>query len=297
MNNNDIKIYENEIQSLEEEIKMLTEEYECSLHGSFAYSDGEIMKAMKSFKGKSQEDLRHYEFSPDLKTQLDFLESDLFFMMKFTGICFTHCSRKPVEKSGTRTTHKYRLSGNCHSVSFQLEFQLMEENQAKEEDVHIKQCNKNVSAIVTDLSIVIESDEYLDLSKLVSRVEESGNLLLFFKCLSYFTEWCDHRKRTLTHFKNKYPDVVVLPEGSSGDYMILRSANLPGLELIIVWKIYVDEGGKVTPVLDLLPKIPMSVVEANKFASDAPYCFRSLLHVLGIQACIETLIKSLCNDK
>ncbi|XP_061474056.1 centromere protein P isoform X2 [Rhineura floridana] len=248
MSNNDLQVYENEIQSLEEEIKKLTEEYECSQHGSMAYSDGEIMKTMKSFKRKSQEESNQYGSFPDLKTQLDLLESDLFFIMKFTGICFTHYSRKPVERSGARTIHKYRLSGNCQSMPFQLEFQLMEENQI----------NKNVSALVTDLSIIIEFEEYSDLSKFVSRVEESGNLLLFFKSLSCFTEWCKHRKHTLTHFKNKYPDVVVLPEGPSGDYMILRRPELAGLELMIVWKIYVDEEGKVTPVLDLLNKIPMS---------------------------------------
>uniref|UniRef100_A0A8D0C900 Centromere protein P n=1 Tax=Salvator merianae TaxID=96440 RepID=A0A8D0C900_SALMN len=74
-------------------------------------------------------------------------------------------------------------------------------------------------------------------------------------------------------------------------YMILRSPALAGFELMIVWKINVDEDGTVTPVLDLLNKIPLSVMEANRFASDAPHCFRSLLYILGIQASIETLIK------
>ncbi|KAF7249708.1 Centromere protein P, partial [Varanus komodoensis] len=91
----------------------------------------------------------------------------------------------------------------------------------------------------------------------------------------------------------KYPEIVVLPEGSSGDYMILRSTQLPGFELMVVWKINVDKEGKVTPVLDLLNKIPKSVKEADKFASEAPFYFRNLLHVLGIQASIETLIQSL----
>ncbi|XP_062977266.1 centromere protein P [Elgaria multicarinata webbii] len=283
MNNNDFQVYEEKIQSLEEEIKMLTEEYESSQHESMAYSDREIMETMKSFKSKSKQ----YESSPDLKTQLDLLEFDLSFIMKLTGIWLTHYSRKPVEKSETKTIQKYRVSGNCQSVPFQLEFQLVEENQS----------NKNVTAVVTDLNIIIESAEYSDLSNFVSRVEESGNLLLFFKSLSYFSEWCEHRKRTLSYFKTKYPEVVVLPEGLSGDYMILRSTQLPGFELMIVWKINVDKEGKVTPALDLLSKIPNSVMEADKFASDSSHCFRSLLHVLGIQASIETLITSLCKDK
>ncbi|KAJ7316769.1 hypothetical protein JRQ81_002931 [Phrynocephalus forsythii] len=96
---------------------------------------------------------------------------------------------------------------------------------------------------------------------------------------------------------SKYPDVVVLPEGESGDYMTLRNIQLPGFELMIVWKIHVNEEGKVIPALDLLHKIPISIEKANKFTSNASSWFRSMLHVLGIEASIETLIKSLCKGK
>ncbi|XP_053157056.1 centromere protein P [Hemicordylus capensis] len=285
MNNNIIQVYEDEIHSLEEEINNLKEEYECNQHESMAYSDKEIINAMKSFKRKSQEEPKQYGSSPELKTQLDLLESDLSFIMKLTGIWFTKYSRKPVEKSESKTIYKYRLSGNCQTVPFQLEFQLLEENQA----------SKNVSAVVSDLSIIIESEDHSGLTKLVSRVEESGNLLLFFKSLSCFSEWYKHRKRTFAHFKRKYPDIVALPEGSSGDSMALRSPEHSGFELMIIWKIHVDKEGIVTPVLDLLNKIPMP--EASNFAQEAPHCFRSLLHVLGIEASIEALIKSLCTGK
>uniref|UniRef100_A0A670YRP2 Centromere protein P n=1 Tax=Pseudonaja textilis TaxID=8673 RepID=A0A670YRP2_PSETE len=66
-------------------------------------------------------------------------------------------------------------------------------------------------------------------------------------------------------------------------------------ELMIVWKIQVDEKGNIIPVLDLLNKIPLQV--ANKFASDAPQGFRSLLHMVGIQASIETVINSISKGK
>ncbi|KAF7249707.1 Centromere protein P [Varanus komodoensis] len=191
MDNNDLQVYEDEIQTLEEEIQILTEEWENRQHGSMAYSEGEIMKTIKSSKRKYQEVLEQCEFSPDLKTQLDLLEHDLSFMMKLTGIWFTQYSRKPVAKDQTKNIHKYRLSGNCQSVMFHLEFQLVEENQS----------TKNVSAVVTDLSIIIESEELSDLKKLVCRVEESGDLLLFFRSLSRFSEWCEHRKHTWTYFK------------------------------------------------------------------------------------------------
>ncbi|XP_063147949.1 centromere protein P [Candoia aspera] len=287
MNSNELQACEDEIKSLEEEIKMLTEEYEHSQHQSMAYTDGEIMETMKLFRKKPEEVLKQSESSPDQETQLNLLEADLSFLMKLTGIFFTCYSRKLVEKNGSKTIQSYRLSGNCQSIPFHLEFKLMEESQM----------NRNVSAIITDLNIIIECDTHCDLSKLVSRAEENGNLLLFFRSLTCFSEWCEHRKRTFAHFKNKYPDIVVLPEGLYGDYMVLRSTQLPGFELMIVWKIQVDEKGSVIPVLDLLNKIPLQGALADTFASDAPYCFRSLLRVVGIQASIETVISSISKGK
>ncbi|KAL8212407.1 UNVERIFIED_CONTAM: hypothetical protein K2H54_045420 [Gekko kuhli] len=158
MNINSLQVYEDEIQSLEKEIKTLTEEYECNQHGSFTYSNRKAKKAMKTIKRKFQEDPKQYYSSPDLKTQLALLESDFSFLMNFTGIWFKNYSRKLLEKSEIKTVYKYRVSGNCQSVPFQLEFRLMEENQS----------NKNDYAAVADLNIIIESEESSDLSMLVS---------------------------------------------------------------------------------------------------------------------------------
>nr|XP_042717656.1 centromere protein P-like [Chrysemys picta bellii] len=91
----------------------------------------------------------------------------------------------------------------------------------------------------------------------------------------------------------KYPDIVTLPEGPSGDYLVIRSPELSGFELMIVWKIYVDEEGRVTPVLDLLPRIPVQALQDKKAAiENGPQCFRNMLLLLGIEASIESLIKS-----
>ncbi|KAJ7316775.1 hypothetical protein JRQ81_002937 [Phrynocephalus forsythii] len=166
MDKNNIQVYRDEIRALEEEIKMLKEEYECSQHSSVDYSDGKIRTARKSSKGSPQEDLELCESFPDLKAQLDLFETDLSFITKLTGICFTYYSRKPVEKSGTKTAHHYRLSGNCQSVPFQVEFQILEDNQS----------DKSILAIVTDLNIIIESEEHADLSKFVSSLSVIGGI-------------------------------------------------------------------------------------------------------------------------
>ncbi|XP_070594712.1 centromere protein P [Erythrolamprus reginae] len=286
MNSNELQACEDEIKSLEEEIKMLTEEYEHSQHQSMAYTETEIMEIMTLLRKKPEKEPKESK-SSDQKTDLQLLEADLSFIMKFTGLFFTHYSRKLVEKDESKTIQTYKLSGKCHPISFQLEFKLTEENQM----------NRNASAIVTDLNIITECDMDCDLSKLVSRVEENGNLCLFFTSLTCFSEWCKHRERTFVHFKDKYPDVVALPEGLHGDYMVLRSTQLPEFELIIVWKIQVDEKGNIIPVLDLLNKIPLQGTLADKFASDAPQGFKSLLHAVGIEAAIEIVINSISEDE
>ncbi|NWR79289.1 CENPP protein, partial [Centropus unirufus] len=282
MDNSTCQAYQDEISSLEEEIKLLAGKYEDNQQESTFFSDEEILMAMKSFKEEFRGDYEGYESPSDLEAQLESLEKDLSFVMKFTGLQFTSHSKKTVERTGNRAVQKHRLSGNCHSLSFQLEFQLIE-----------VQNKDKVSVVVTDLSIILESGEDSDVSKFVSNVEEHGNLLMFFRSLSSYAQWCEHRSSTFLHFKNKYPDVVALPEGRQGDCLTLRSPAASRLELLIVWKLHLDEDGRTTPVLDLLTKVPEQVLEQNTATvGKAPAHFRSLLLLFGIEAAIENLIRA-----
>ncbi|NXO58057.1 CENPP protein, partial [Aramus guarauna] len=189
MDNSICQVYE-EIQSLEEEIKLLAEKYEDNQHESTFFSDEEIVMSIKSFQREFQRGSKAHESPSDLKSELESLEADLSFLMKFTGIQFTSHYKKTLEKTKNRTVQKHRLSGNCHSLSFQLEFQLLE-----------IQNKESVSAVITDLSIIMESGEDSDMSKFVSSTEEHGNLLTFFRSLSSYAEWYEHRRCTFLHFK------------------------------------------------------------------------------------------------
>uniref|UniRef100_A0A7M4FQV7 Centromere protein P-like n=1 Tax=Crocodylus porosus TaxID=8502 RepID=A0A7M4FQV7_CROPO len=76
-------------------------------------------------------------------------------------------------------------------------------------------------------------------------------------------------------------------------YMIIKNPELSGFELMIIWKIPVNEEGIAIPVLDLLPKIPAhSNHKAAAAAENAPGCFRIMLRLLGIEASIESVVKS-----
>ncbi|NXR73163.1 CENPP protein, partial [Pycnonotus jocosus] len=204
---------EDEMQALEEEIKQLTEEYEDVLQESIFFSDEEILQAIKSLQGETQE----HESPSELIAELESLERDLSFLTAFTGFHFTSHSKKTVGKTENGIVQKYRVSGKCYSLSFQLEFQLLE-----------MQNNEKVSAVVSDLSIIMDSREDSNVSKFVSSTEERGALLTFFRSLSSYAEWHEHRRRTFLHFKAKYPDMVSLPEGLLGDFMILRNPKVSG---------------------------------------------------------------------
>ncbi|NWI56180.1 CENPP protein, partial [Calyptomena viridis] len=190
MDNNVYQVYEDEIQALEEEIKLLTEKYEEIQQESTSFSDEEILRSIKSFQRQMQGESKGRESPSDLKAQLESLEADLSFLTKLTGFQFTSHSKKTVERTRERTVQKHKLSGNCYSLSFQLEFQLLE-----------MQSKEKVSAVVTDLSIVMESRQDSDVSKFVSSIEEQGNLVTFFRSLSTYAEWFEHRRRTFLHFK------------------------------------------------------------------------------------------------
>ncbi|XP_032116386.1 centromere protein P isoform X5 [Sapajus apella] len=169
-------------------------------------------------------------------------------------------------------------------VTFQLEFQILE-----------IQNKERLSSAVTDLNIIMEPTECSELSEFVSRAEERKDLFMFFRSLHFFVEWFEYRKRTFKHFKEKYPDAVHLSEGPSSPSIVIRSASQPGFELVIVWRIQIDEDGKVFPKLDLLTKVPQRALELdkNRAIETAPLSFRTLLGVLGIEAALESLIKSL----
>ncbi|XP_075429918.1 centromere protein P isoform X3 [Ascaphus truei] len=276
--------YKDEIRSLQEEIRALTQQHKENQ--TALLSDTNIKKALQSYRGKAISDVRGAEAVANLKSQLGDCEKELEFLAKISGIEFTQYCKKTEYPSANQTLYKHRLMGQCQSLTFQLEFHTTE-----------SQINKGgLCSDVTDLNIIMECGEYSQLSKFVSRTEERENLLLFFRTLSSFAEWCEYRKRTFLQFKQKYPAAVELPVGSSAEYMVLQSPQLPGCKLLVVWKIQVDEEGTVTPVLDLLPKIPEQALALGKMQvleNDAQG-FRNLLQVFGIEDSIEKLIQFFC---
>ncbi|XP_045431007.1 centromere protein P isoform X2 [Pipistrellus kuhlii] len=131
------------------------------------------------------------------------------------------------------------------------------------------------------------------------RAEERRDLFMFFRSLHFFVEWCEYRKRTFKHFKEKYPAAVRLPEGASSSCMHIRSTSQPGFELVIVWQMHIDEEGQVLPKLDLLTQVPQRALELDQegAVAAAPRSFRALLGALGVEAALDSLLRLLCAEE
>ncbi|XP_042768206.1 centromere protein P isoform X6 [Panthera tigris] len=147
-------------------------------------------RARKSLQEVHQSDSGEWAASKDLRGHLGHLESELLFLSTLTGINIINYSMKTEDLTSTENTEKsikkvlqrHRLSGNCHMITFQLEFQILE-----------IQNKESLSSVITDLNIIMEPTEYSELSEFVSRAEDRRDLLMFFRSLHFFVEWCEYR--------------------------------------------------------------------------------------------------------
>ncbi|XP_053545396.1 centromere protein P-like [Bombina bombina] len=194
--------YEDEIQSLQEEIQNLNQQFKENQEEA-AFLSHDIAKTLESYRRRAIFHVGSTEANVKDLQLIGPFEKDLQFLTAISGIEFTkylkktECRKYKTLQSSmqrTKTLFKHRLMGQCQSLAFQLEFQTME-SQGK--------CSAGYD--VTDLNIIMEYGEYADLSKFVCRTEERKNLLLFFRTLSKFAEWCEYRKFIFAQFKVRLP--------------------------------------------------------------------------------------------
>ncbi|XP_076865494.1 centromere protein P [Brachyhypopomus gauderio] len=276
--------YEEEIKQLQQEIEMYEAEQEQCLR-SISTENGKalqsIVKTVCSQKGRGDGVLK--KDVSKLITEISNMETDLGRQAKISEIYLSECCVKTLEKSERKTIQQYRLSGHCHFLSFQVEFALTE---IKDSDIFLRK--------VTELNIIVDGAEFKDLGAFVSSVEETKSLFLFFRTLRVFSQRCDDRSRTFQYFKDKYPDVVCLPEGCRAEVMTIQNPRLTGYTMNIYWSISVNKEGVVTPKIELLMKMPDQAqqMDSQNVMETAPVCFRSLLMIFGVEASIECLIKT-----
>ncbi|XP_063282552.1 centromere protein P isoform X1 [Pelobates fuscus] len=286
MQNDMIEAYQEEIKALQEEISELKQKYKENEKEVIYLSSVNLKKTLLSYHGKTVADHELKKEMAVMTPDLDHCTNEIQFFNNISGIHFTKYFKKREHKSDNEDLYKHRLIGQCQSLTFQMEF----------ETLNPKQNNGESCCDVTNLNIIMGCGEHSDLSKFISRTEERKSLLAFFRTLSSFAEWGAYRNNIFAQFKEKYPSTIGLPLGSSGEYMVLRNPKLPRCELLLVWKIQIDEEGTVTPVLDLLPKIPEQALALDKLQviEGAAKGFKNLLQSFGIESSIENIIQVFC---
>ncbi|XP_065100579.1 centromere protein P isoform X2 [Paramisgurnus dabryanus] len=276
--------YEDEIQMLQKEIEMLEAEREESLRSIFIEHGGRLQQEIKSVLEEKEGGGEQKHALSKLITQIKNLEKDRRRQTEINGIALNECFMKTLHKSESKQVQQVRLAGHCGQLLFQVEFAVTEIQE-----------DKVLHRRITELNIVVDGAEFKDFSAFVSRVEDTKDLLLFFRTLRMFSERCEERQQTFQHFQ-KYPDVVSLPEGCRSELMTIRSPKLPGVSMTIFWKIDVSKEGLVKPSLELLLKMPDQAQELDtkKVMENGSDHFKSLLQILGVEASIEGLIRTLC---
>ncbi|MCI4390251.1 hypothetical protein PGIGA_G00120370 [Pangasianodon gigas] len=278
--------YEEEIKLLQQEIEMCEAEQEECLRAISRQHRETLQNILKtiSIRNDREDGVINKDVSK-LMTEISDLEKDHRRQTDISGLSLSECWVKTLEKSNTKTVHQYRLTGRCWLLSFQVEFALTE---IQDGEIILKK--------VTDLNIISDGAEFKDLCGFLSSVEESKSVFLFFRTLRSFSERCKQRTCTFQHFKEKYPDVVQLPEGCRSEIMVIQSPQLPGCTMSIFWNITVSKEGTVKPKIDLLMKMPEQAqkLDTENVVESGPECFRSLLTVFGVEATIESLIQSVC---
>ncbi|XP_051763930.1 centromere protein P [Ctenopharyngodon idella] len=277
--------YEDEIQMLHQEIEMLEAEREEMLRSIFIQHGDRLQEELKLVCEEKGGGGAHKHALSKLNMEIRELEKDLRRQTEINEIALKECFVKTLHKSERKLVQQLRLAGHCSVLLFQVEFAVTE---IQEGDALLRR--------VTDLNIVVDGVEFKDFSAFVSRVEDTKDLLLFFRTLRTFSERCEERRQTFQHFQEKYPDVVSLPEGSRSELMIIRSPQLPGISMTIFWKIDVSKEGVVKPLLELLLKMPDQAreLDTKKVMENGSDYFQSLLRILGVEASVEALIRTVC---
>uniref|UniRef100_A0A3B3YAI1 Centromere protein P n=1 Tax=Poecilia mexicana TaxID=48701 RepID=A0A3B3YAI1_9TELE len=187
-NAEELKQLEAEVKLLQAEIIALQQQRQDSWENVSFQFRGQMQDALAFVCGQTQ-DLEETVVSR-LKEEVEELEKDLKLQTQMNGICLNSCITKTLQSRGQEVVHQVCLSGRSYELVFQVEFQLSELKDGSRTERRIR-----------DLNLVLDSSDLQSLSSFLSRVEETRDLLLFFRTIRSYSEKCDDRTRTFQHFQ------------------------------------------------------------------------------------------------
>lgn len=276
----EVETLEAQIHRLQAEVAALQRQQQDNHKDMTFHFGGQMQDALSYMCGQKHIGGREKVLSR-LKEEVEELEDDLKRQTQMNGISLSSCTTKTIQNSGSDMVQRVCVSGHCSELVFQVEFQLSEVKEGQRPE-----------RMINDLNVVMDRSDLQSFSSFLSGVEESKDLLLFFRTLRTFSDRCDERCRTFQHFQEKYPSVVSLPGGCRSEVMTLNHPELPGCVLLVHWSVEVSSEGGVAPQINLLTKIPEKALQLfpSKAVGGAAEAFHSLLRILGPEAAIESVI-------
>ncbi|XP_068578430.1 centromere protein P [Cebidichthys violaceus] len=271
---------EAQIELLQAEVLALRRQKQDDLRDITFNFRGQMQDALSCVCGQRRGDDKEKVLS-GLKEEVEELEEDLKLQTQINGISLNSCTTKTLQSSVRKQVQQLCISGHCSELVFQVEFQLSEVKDGSG-------CERTIS----ELNVVMDASDLQNFSSFLSGVEESRDLLLFFRTLRAFSDRCDDRRRTFQHFQEKYPSVVSLPGGCKSEVMIVNHPELSGCVLFVHWSVDVSREGGVSPKMELLTKIPDRALQLfpSQPVGGAAEAFQSLLRILGPEAALESVI-------
>ncbi|KAK9529571.1 hypothetical protein VZT92_013654 [Zoarces viviparus] len=188
-NMEEVTVLEAQIELLQAEVLALRRQQKDDLKDITFDFRGQMQDAMSCMCGQRRGDEKEMVLSR-LKEVVEELEEDLKLQTQRNGISLNSCTTKTLQSSGGKLVQQLCISGHCSELVFQVEFQLSEVKEGSG-------CERTIS----DLNVVMDASDLQNFSSFLSGVEESRDLLLFFRTLRTFSDRCDDRRRTFQHFQ------------------------------------------------------------------------------------------------
>ncbi|XP_076599876.1 centromere protein P [Chaetodon auriga] len=278
----EVRVLEAQIERLQAEVAALQSQQQDNNMDITFHLRGQMQDAMSHVCGQKQRGGKEKVLSK-LKEEVEELEEDLKWQTQMNAISLNSCTTKTLQSSGSKLVQQLCVSGHCSELVFQVEFQLSEVKEGQ-----------GSKRMISDLNVVMDDSDLQSFGSFLSGVEESSDLLLFFRTLRTFSDRCEDRCRTFQHFQEKYPSVVSLPGGCRSEVMTLNHPELPGCVLFVHWSVEVSREGAVAPKINLLTKIPERALQLfpSQPVGGAAEAFQSLLRILGPEAALESVIRA-----
>nr|XP_020466856.1 centromere protein P isoform X2 [Monopterus albus] len=187
-NPEEVKVLEAQIECLQAEVAALQRQQKEHHKDMTFHFKGQIQDALLYMCGQRQEEGE--KVLSKLMEEVEKLEEDLERQTQMNRISLKSCTTKTLQSSGSKLVQQLSVSGHCSEMAFQVEFKLSENKEGERSERRI-----------TDLNVVMDASDLQTFSSFLSEVEESRDLLLFFRTLRTFSDRSDDRCRTFQHFQ------------------------------------------------------------------------------------------------